>query len=205
MDKVLTALQRILAVVVLLTACPSVLADNELTPHLGVRVGGEVESQGIQVDSLELRPTVGLTYSHQLRPQGWLWTSWSLQATEFDAPGLLPDRDTIDLDIHYLHIGTSYRSESSDSTQGFVMFGLGLTWVDPPREFDAELGSSILVGGGFRTPIRPGMAFRFDVRGYLTFTDTTLSGRCGDVGCEIDFRGSGTFQMELLAGLAFDF
>jgi hypothetical protein len=28
----------------LLTACPWVLADNELTPHIEIRFGGEVES-----------------------------------------------------------------------------------------------------------------------------------------------------------------
>jgi hypothetical protein len=85
------------------------------------------------------------------------------------------------------------------------MFGLGLTWVDPPSEFDSELGGSILAGGGFRTPIRSGLDFRFDVRGYATFTDTALEGDCGGAACEIEFSGGGSFQLELLAGLAFDF
>jgi hypothetical protein len=198
--------QRILVFLVLLTACPWVLADNELTPHLGVRVGGEVEADAIEVTSLELRPAIGLTYNRKMRPQSWFWTSWSLQTTEFDAPGLLPGRDTIDLDIHYLHAGTSYRSKHDDRTHGFVMFGLGLTWVDPhPGKFDAATGGSILVGGGMRVPVRSGMVLRFDARGYATFTDTTLNGQCGGVACQIDFTGSGAFQIELSAGLAFDF
>jgi hypothetical protein len=201
----LTTSQRIFAVVLLLTACPYVRAADELTLHLGVRVGNEIESEGIELESLEPRLAVGLTYSHRLRPQGWLWTSWSLQATELYAPGLLPDRNTIDLDIHHLHVGTSYRPEGSGRARGFVMFGLGLIWVDPPDEFDAELGSSLLVGGGVRTPISSSVTFRFDARVYMTLTDTTLSGRCGGVGCQIDFAGGGAFQLELLAGLTFDF
>lgn len=204
-ESMLSTSQRSLAFLVLLVICPGVLADDELTLHLGVRTGGEVESGNIRIDSLEFRPSVGLTYSHKLRPQGWLWTTWSLQATEFNAPGLLPDRDTIDLDIHYVHIGTSYRSKIGDRTHGFVMFGLGLTWIDPPSEFDAAWGSSLLIGGGVRTPIRPGMVFRFDVRGYATFTNTTLRGRCGGSVCQISITGSGAFQLELLAGLTFEF
>ena len=201
----LSTLKRALACIVVLAAYSGVLADDELTLHLGFRVGGEVNSDRIEFDALEIRPAVGLTYGHKLRPQGWLWASWSLQATEFDAPGLLPARDTIDLDIHYVHIGTSYGPKSTGRTQGFVMLGLGLTLIDPPHEFDTAVGGSILVGGGFRTPIRPGMVFRFDVRGYATFTDTTLQGLCGGVVCEFDFTGSGSFQLELLAGLTFEF
>jgi hypothetical protein len=181
-------------------------ADDELTPHLGLRFGGEFEAETIDVDALEVGPVFGLTYDHRLSDTGWLWTAWSLQPTEFDAPGLLAGSDTIELDVHYLHVGSSYRSKSDDRAQGFVVFGLGLTWVDPePSEFESGLGGSILAGGGFRTPIRPGITFRFDLRGYATFTDTELKGICGGVGCVIEFTGSGTLQLDMLAGLSFQF
>ena len=196
----------ILLLLLLLAAGATVATDNELTPHAGMRFGGEVEGDAIRVESLELRPSFGLTYAHRLSGQGWLWTAWSLQATEFDAPGLLPDHDTIDLDIHYLHVGTSFRGKNRERTHGFVMLGLGLTWVDPdPGEFDSDVGGSLLVGGGLRIPIRPAMTLRLDARGYATFTDTELKGVCGGVGCKIDFTGSGAFQMDLSAGLAFAF
>jgi hypothetical protein len=199
-------LQRLFVLTLLLaTGLPS-FANNELTPQLGLRFGGEVETQALNVETLETRPAFGLTYGRKLRGRGWLWTAWSLQSTEFDAPGLLPDRDTIDLDVHYVHVGTSYRGKGGGRTQGFVMFGLGLTWVDPERgEFDSELGGSIVIGGGFRTPIRPALDLRFDVRGYAAFTETRLQGVCGGVGCSIEFAGGGEFQIELLAGVAFGF
>ena len=77
---------------------------------------------------------------------------------------------------------------------------------DPdPDEFDSAVGGSLLVGGGVRVPIRPDMALRFDTRGYVTFTETELKGVCGGVGCTIDFSGSGRFQVELSAGLVFEF
>jgi hypothetical protein len=190
--------------ILLLMPGSAVLADNELTPQFGVRFGGEVDA--LRVDSLDPGPALALTYSHRLRKKGWLWTAWSLQRTELDAPGLLAHRDTIDLDVHDLHVGTSYRGAGDGRTQGFVIFGLGLTWVDPkPGEFDSGLGGSLVLGGGFRTPVRPSIAFRFDARGYAAFTETTLDGVCGGVGCSIEFVGGGELQIELLAGLAFEF
>ena len=197
--------RALIVVVLLLTAVSTGLADDELTPHVGVRLGGDLEAEAINVDSLKFGPVYGLTYAHRLRDQGWLWSAWSVQPTEFDAPGLLPDRDTIDLDIHYLHVGTSYRPVGKKRTQGFVMFGFGLTWLDPPAEFDAELGASLLVGGGFRTPLKPKIDLRFDVRGYITFTDTELKGQCGGVACSIDFAGGGVLQVDLLVGVSFGF
>ena len=190
----------------LLLAIPSSVADDELTPHLGFRFGGEVEADAIDVESLELRPAFALTYDHLLRRRTGLWTAWSMQSTEFDAPGLLTDRDTIELDVHYLHVGTSYRGKGGDGAVGFVLFGLGFTWVDPePAEFDSELGGSAVVGGGVRIPVRPAIDFRVDARGYATFTETRLEGLCGGAGCSIEFSGGGAFQLEVLAGLAFEF
>ena len=83
---------------------------------------------------------LGLTYDHRLSKKGWLWAAWSLQRTEFDAPGLLPDRDTIDLDVHYLHVGTSHRATSAAGTDSCVRFVLlsekwflSLKWGRMPR------------------------------------------------------------------------
>jgi hypothetical protein len=200
-------MMRFLIILILMTATgAAVCGDNELTPHLGVRFGGEAEAGTIRSESLEVSPALALTYDHRLRKQGSFWTTWSLQRTEFDAEGLLADSDTIDLDVHYLQLGTSYRGASgSGRTQGFVLFGLGLTWVDPePGEFDSELGGSLLVGGGFRKPVKPKIDFRFDARAYLTFTEMRLEGVCGGVGCSIEFSGGGKMQVELLAGLAFE-
>ena len=76
------------------------LADDELTPSLGLRFGGEVEAGTVNLGSLEIQPAFGLTYDHRLRGQGWLWAAWSLQRTEFDAPAILLDHDIVDLDVH---------------------------------------------------------------------------------------------------------
>jgi hypothetical protein len=199
-------MMRFLIVLTLLLApVAAIRADNELTPHLGARFGGEAEVETVRFESLELSPALALTYDHRLSKQGWFWTAWSLQRTELDAPRLLADRDTIDLDVHYLHLGTSYRGSGPGRTQGFVLFGLGATWVDPrPGEFDTGLGGSLVVGGGFRTPVKPTIDLRFDARGYLTFTETTLDGICGGGGCSIEFSGGGRLQVDLLAGLAFE-
>ncbi|MDH3458902.1 MAG: hypothetical protein OER90_18835 [Gemmatimonadota bacterium] len=196
----------VLVLASLIAVGPRILADAEITLHAGGRFGGEADAGTIRVDALDAGPAFGLSYHHRLREQGWLWGAWSAQRTEFDTPGLLPDRASIDLDVHYLHAGTSYRPQGRGRTQGFVMFGLGLTWVDPrPSEFDTGLGGSLLIGGGFRVAIRPAVAFRLDARGYATFTDTELKGRCGDSACSIDFAGSGPFQVDVLAGVSFAF
>ena len=104
------------------------------------------------------------------------------------------------------HRSKPYRPAGRGKTQAFVSFGAGLTWVDPRAgEFDSGLGGSILIGGGLRVPVRDGLAFRFDARGYLTFTETELEGRCGPDRCSIDFSGDGPFQLDLLAGVTFGF
>lgn len=197
---------RSIVIAILLCAGPLCVADQELTAHLGIRFGGEVEAEALDVETLEDSPAFGLSYSRQLKGRGRLWSAWSFQPTEFDAPGFLPDSDSIDLDIHYLHLGTAFRPPSKGKTQGFVLFGAGVTWIDPgPAEFDSNLGGSLVIGGGFRRPIRPALAFRFDARGYMTFMETRLDGVCGGVGCSIDFAGNGAFQLELLGGLSFGF
>ena len=184
------------------TSICSAGGDNELTPHAGLRFGGEVDAGIIDVGSLDDRPAFGLTYDRSLSPQTGWWTAWSFQRTEFDAPELLPDRETIDLDVHYLHVGGTYHPKDRARARAFVIVGLGLTWVDPrPAEFDSGIGASILVGGGFRAPLKPKIALRLDIRGYATLVESEIAGRCGGTGCTIDFAGSGGFQIDVLGGV----
>ena len=48
-------------------------------------------------------------------------------------------------------------------------------------------------------------ALRIEGRGYLTFTETELEGRCGGVSCTIDFAASGALQVDVLGGLVLTF
>lgn len=198
-------MHRLLLPLLVLLACASpVSAEVELTPALGLRVAGAIDPVGAADTTLDLSPAYGVTLDLTLRPEKYFTLLWSRQSSEFDAVGLLPDRDTFELDVDYLHVGGAYRPRRSKKLKPFVMATLGLTWVQPePSSFGSEIGFSMLAGGGFIRELGPRTALRLDLRGFFNITGVTLSGTCGGVGCSVRFSGGGGLQFETLFGVSF--
>jgi hypothetical protein len=196
-----------LLVLLLLAAAPAATAGVELTPTLGVRFGGSVEWDGGDSD-LGGSPSFGVTLDLPLAPQKWIAVFWSHQRVGFDtAKGeLLEDGGEFELDIDYFHAGGVYRPGTGKKTQPFVMFTGGVTWVRPgPSDFEDEIGLSLMAGGGAKFVLSPRTGLRVEGRGYLNFTDASLSGTCGGAGCSVRFASEGLLQFEALAGVTFSF
>jgi len=188
-----------------IVAASAALAEVELTPTLGIRFGGSIESD-FSDDTIDPALSFGLTLDLPLAPEKWIAVLWSHQRAEFTATGLFQDEDSFELDIDYIHAGGVYRPNPSKKTQPFVMVTAGLTWVRPePGGFSDGLGLSGMVGGGAKFVLSPRIGLRFEGRGYLTFTDVTVSGICGGVGCSVRFSSGGIFQFEALGGVTFSF
>jgi hypothetical protein len=180
-------------------------AEVELTPTLGVRAGGSVDAN-VADQTIDPSLSFGLTLDLPLEPEKWIAVMWSHQRTEFNSDGLFENDSSFELGINYLHVGGVYRPGPSKKTQGFVMVGAGVTWVQPqPSDFSDELGLSGVLGGGAKFVLSPRIGLRLEGRGYLTFTSMTLSGTCGGVGCSIGFSGGGFLQVEALGGVTFSF
>ena len=198
---------RIVALLLILTAASVVptSAEVELTPTLGFRAGGSVETDSGD-STIDPSLSYGLTLDLPLAPEKWISVMYSHQRSEFDAGGLLGSNEPFGLDIDYLLFGGVYRPGVNKTTQGFVMVGAGLTWIRPqPSGFSDEFGLSGVIGGGAKIVLSPKIAFRLEARGYLTFTQMTLSGVCGGVGCKVHWSSGGVMQFEGLGGVTFSF
>ena len=71
--------------------------------------------------------------------------------------------------------------------------------------FEGTITCESKVGGGAKFVLSPRIGLRLEGRGYLTFTNMTLSGICGGVGCSVSFSGGGILQFEMLSGVTFSF
>jgi hypothetical protein len=181
-------------------------AEVQVTPSLGLRVGGEVDLDFDSDDTVDTTPSLGLTFDISRAPEKWLTAFWSGQRTKFSASGFSPQDRTFDLDLHYFQAGGVYRPRRDKGAQPFVMVAAGLTWIVPHASgFDGDVGLSGSLGGGALFPIGKRLSFRLEGRGYATFTKMELRGICGGAGCSINFSGTGSLQFEALAGLTIPF
>lgn len=195
--------------VAIVCSATSGAAETRLGLLLGFRSGGEVETVGLdptlQLD-LEGEPAFGAVFERRIHPDGWIAVLWSHQETEFDPGGVYTGGRPVDLDIDYLHAGGVYRPAREGPLRPFVMLTAGLTSFrtgDP--DLGDDLGLSIAVGGGAYLRVGERTTLRFEARGYATFEDAVFSGFCGPSACTLELAGGGAFQLETLAGVAFDF
>lgn len=78
-----------------------------------------------------------------------------------------------------------------------VSFGLGLD----VGTVDNTVGFSGSLGSGFKAAMGKRLAFKFEVLGYATVNDASLSVTCGP-GCFVHFGSSGWYQFAARLGLA---
>ena len=202
--KRFTRLALILWIPAVLAVSPA-WAEVEFTPTLGIRFGGSVETD-YNDDTIDPSLSIGVTFDISLAPEKWIVALWSHQRAEFTAEGVSPTDNSFELDIDYLHAGGVYRPGVNKKNQPFVMVSAGLTWVRSQQDgFGDALGLSGMIGAGTKVVLSPKIGLRFEGRGFLTFTDVSLSGVCGGIGCTVRFSSGGIFQFEALGGVTFSF
>jgi hypothetical protein len=176
-------------------------AGVEIAASGGLRLGGEVASVRVETNPVEASAAFGLTLDVPLAPDKFIAVTWSRQSTDAELRTLFAEPTTFDLNIDYLHAGGVYRPRREGRSEPFVMLTLGLTRVDPTRPgFDEGWGISGAVGGGARFPLSERWGLRVEGRGWFTFSEASLSGVCGGIGCSVSFGGSGGAQFEGLVG-----
>ena len=182
----------------------------ELTPTLGYRYGGTIESDrnngnlfddDVQLDSAaSLGVTLGI-------PVGWGDTKIELmvshQSTELETDeGLfLPDADLADIDVTYYHAGVSIPFSYSPYVTPYFVLSAGVANLDiGVAGLESENRFSMSAGVGVKVPISRNVGFRFETRGYFTALDADDDDRCNR--CD---EGNALAQGETSLGVVFRF
>jgi len=175
----------------------------ELVPLVGIRGGADLDADAPGVPPAEASPNVsfGLAVDVFVRPDGWFEASLDHQTLSFASDPTPFGRARFDLAIDYLQFGGGYEPPEG-RVRPFVSATLGLTrYGASSGEVETTIGASGSLGGGFRVPINRALSFRFEVRGYATIADASVSVVCGP-GCFVGFGGDGWYQLAARVGFA---
>jgi len=203
------------ALAVLIAVLPATaLAQEapELTPFLGFRFGGSVESLSSgESFNVSESASYGLVFDYPLSRETTVEFLWSLQDTEVDgsrADGSGPSR--FPLDIHYFHVGATYSPGEPRKKRGFVVITVGATHFNPEEGgFGSETRFSVAAGGGVKLKLSERLGLRIEGRGYLTFVNGSSAVFCtgggAGGGCAFSFAGDAFVQGEIDVGLSIAF
>jgi hypothetical protein len=202
--------RRLLPALVLAIACASapVLAQEapELTPFLGFRFGGGLESLDTgESFALDASPSYGLIFDYPLSDETTFEFVWSAQDSQVDGDGT-----SLPLDVHYFHFGATYSPGPPRFKRGFVVVTVGATYFDPKAAgAGSETDFSIAAGGGVKLALSERLGLRIEGRGYLTFVNASSAVFCtgggAGGGCVFSFAGDGFAQAEINVGLTIAF
>jgi hypothetical protein len=166
----------------------------ELLPLVGVRGGADLEADmpAVRPATAGPSPSFGLAVDWFVRPDAWFEVLADHQTLEFSA---------FDFAVDYLQFGGGY-GPPEGRVRPYVTAGVGLTrYGASSGEVASTIGASGSIGGGLKVPIRQRLSFRFEVRGYATATDASVSVACGP-GCVVQFGANGWYQLAATVGLA---
>jgi hypothetical protein len=178
-------------------------SEIELTPFVGYRWGGEVESE--RSADLESGIEAGLSFAWRVRPDAWFEVLWSHEESEFDLAPFTNPGGAFGFDVGYVHFGSTYRpARPAGRAQPFVGFSAGLTYFRPEASgFENQEGVSLGIAGGATFPLGNRVGLRLSSRGYFTFSEARFSGTCGSEACSFELSGEGMPQIDLTLGLVF--
>lgn len=200
------------AVFALMAGALPALADVELSPYAGFRMGGsfDIRTTGARTDGeLEFKDTVshGLVLNFDLQEagkQGELYFGRQETSARLDNGLFAPGVQSTDVTIYQLQFGGLY-FPGGQTVGGFVSGVAGITRLEPKAsDLKKHHRASLSLGGGYKFPITDNLRFRMDLRGIYTVLDSGGSVFCSG-GCDIRFRSSGYLQVEASAGLALRF
>lgn len=188
------------------------LADVELTPFAGFRMGGDFDVRNDTDDSesrVDLKDSLshGFILNADLQEPGKQVELYvGLQDTTANlSDGLLTEtRDSVGVTILQVQFGGLY-FPGGNTTGGFVSGVAGVARLDPkPSGLNAHHRASISLGGGYKFPLTEHLRLRLDLRGIYTVLDSGGAIFCSG-GCDVRFESNGFLQVEASAGLAVRF
>jgi hypothetical protein len=190
--------------------CPAPAASEdgwEITPFAGLHFGGSFEDNaagaGLDVDE-------GAAFGFILGAPDEVDTRYefyySFQRTDLSGGGTFGGGPLFDMDIHYFHLGGSYRFLEG-KVRPFVAGGLGATHFAPRGDGPgSKTYFSVSLGGGAFVPVSDSVALRVEGRGFLTILPESSTIFCvssGGASCVVDVQGDVFGQFLLTAGIAF--
>jgi hypothetical protein len=174
-----------------------------IVPLAGYRGGATLEADLPGTPGIDAEPsaTFGIEVDVATRPDAWMEMFYDHQTLSFDddhGSGAAP----FDLVVDYLQVGGRYQP-GKDAFRPYVSAALGLTLYDADGgQVEGSTGFSGSIGGGFDASMSERISFRAELRGYATFSDTTVAGTCG-AGCSVRLQSSGWYQVGARIGLVF--
>jgi len=180
----------------------------EIAPFAALHLGGSFEDNtaGVRFDA-GAGPAFGLIIAIPDKVDTRYELLYAFQRTDFSAKGgLFGGGKTLDLDIHYLHIGGSYKLMEG-KLQPFVSGGLGITHFAPNGSGqNSKTHFSASLGVGAIAPLSRFVSLRVEGRGFLTILPENTTVFCvsdGGVACSVKAQGDLFGQFLLMVGIVF--
>jgi len=180
----------------------------EFTPFAGIHLGGSFEDNttGADLDAKD-GGVFGFILGIPDEPDTRYEFLYAFQRTKLEGGGALGGEPLFDLDVHYFHLGGSYRIPTGGKVRPFVAGGLGATHFAPRGNGpDAKTYFSVSLGGGAMVPVSGRVSLRLEGRGFLTVLPDDTEVFCvssGGAACRVDVRGDVFGQFLLTAGIVF--
>jgi hypothetical protein len=175
--------RALLALVLLLPAGAYAQDRFELTPFVGYRLDGSIDSSSdlgfntdVQVDESAV---YGVTFDIPLSTHWQLEILADRQRTSFSVDdGLLnPARKLGDVDIDFYQAGFLLHW-GRGQVSPFLVATAGISRIDPQfPELDVESYFAATLGGGVKIFVSPNVGFRFEARGYWVNLQTNFDNR----------------------------
>lgn len=182
----------------------------EITPYLGYRMGGSIETDA-PAGSYDLADAsaYGLIVNFLPRKNTRFELLYARQDTEAVFDGVTVNDGIIDLELHSLELGGTYDFEG-DTAQPYLAATIGGTHVrarSSGSASDTFLSGSIGLGVRFFPASRLGLRVEARARGVLVASDTSLFCATGPDAavCAVTISGDWLGQVETFAGVSFRF
>jgi hypothetical protein len=205
-------MRRFLPVILLVipTLAPAQQSGFEITPYLGARFGGTFENEDATAEyEIEDSGSFGLLVNlpHKINTQ-WeiLYSQQRSEALYSGDPG--PD-PLVDVDIHVLQLGGTYRGDG-EKARPYLAATLGGTHIrtnSAGSRDDTFFSGSIGVGMMFLPNSRVGIRVEARAYGTLVSSDSELFCSTGpdENFCAVRIDGKLLSQFETFAGITFRF
>ena len=182
----------------------------EITPFAGYRMGGSFQEEGSDSE-YELRDSssFGLILNFRHRDPTQWEIFYSQQQTEAEFQGAAPNDPLVDIDIHVLQLGGTYRGEG-EKARPYLAATIGGTHIrasSATSSSDTFFSGSIGVGMMIMPNSRVGIRVEARAYGTLVNSDTSLfcsTGPDQNV-CAVRIEGSMLTQIETFVGITFRF
>ena len=198
-------LRIITVLAIMLVSCPAFADDSAkaLTVYGGYRDGGRLtdETSG---ERLEVDGGGAVSAAFDIRKDGSRAYQIFLSHQRSDLSlrkVAAASRESIGVNITYLHIGGSNFWEGTLGRGPYLVGGLGATFFDPGEGFDEELRASLNLGIGYEQPLGNTLALRFEARGYATLVNSSGGFLCSG-GCVVSISGDVFTQGEVMLGFS---